>query len=214
MVPELRFGHEAGAVYVFRMFYNSSLSLLAPMLATIPFAQSFAAERNSGFLRSIMCRMPARRYAIGKLLSAALSGGLVLAGPLLGVLLWATSVYPIVADPNGNPVLVGRLSVEPLAFMWISVGIAFLFGATFSVVGLAGSVFFRSPYYANVVPLPLYIVPALFFVYAGLPYLDPPMMWSPSNNVGTTPATVGGQYAAVLVVSVFLFFTFMRLREE
>jgi hypothetical protein len=215
MVPEIGLAHSAGALYLFRTFYSSSIALLAPILATIPFSQSFAVERNSGFLRSIMQRMPERRYAAARLASTALAGGLVLVIPVAGALAWATASYPIVADPNGDPNVFGRmLIVSPLAFMWIAVGTAFLFGATSAIAGLATSTLFRNLYYANVVPLVLYLVPAFFLGMLGFGFLDPPMMWEPSNHVATTPLSVACQYALWLLASLVVFFRFLRLKEE
>ncbi|MDO8963837.1 MAG: hypothetical protein Q7W30_05010 [Coriobacteriia bacterium] len=215
MLPELRFANTAGALYLFRAFYSSALALLAPVIATVPFAQTYAAERNSGFSRSVFVRMASRRYAAIKLAVSAFTGGLVLALPVAGVALWVTGAYPMVADPNGPPTLFARtLPLAPVAFIWSQVAIAFAFGATFATVGLACSCVFRSPYFASVTPLALYLVPAFLFGSIGLGFLDPPMMWEPSNHIATSPLTVGAQYLVVLGTAAFVFFRFLRLKEE
>ncbi len=215
MLPEIPFARTAGALYLFRAFYSSALALLAPVIATVPFAQSYAIERNSGFSRSVLVRLTGRRYAGIKLAVSALTGGLVLALPVAGILLWATRAYSIVADPNGPPTLFARtIPLTPLAFMWVQVGVAFVFGATFATVGLACSCVFRSPYFASIMPLALYLVPAFFFGSIGLGFLDPPMMWEFSSHIATSPLTVGAQYLVFLAVATFVFFRFLRFKEE
>jgi len=217
MLPALQNADPAtGAYYPFARFHLSVLSLLAPLLATLPFSQSYAAERNSGFSKSVLQRLPERNYAISKLLVTALSGGLSLAIPLGGVLAWSLLRYPLVADAyNPPPQLFGHITAgSQLEYMLLALVLAFLFGATFAVVGLASSVLFRNPFYAHVVPVILYVVPAFVTGSLGLGYLDPPMMWDPSGNIGTTPFTVAAQYAFFLGVSVLVFVRFLRLREE
>lgn len=215
MLPELEYGPTQGALYLFRSFYSSGLGLLAPLLATLPFSHSYAVERNSDFSKAVMLRMPPLRYATVKLAVSALAGGLVLVIPVIAVLAWATATYPIVPDVNGLPRLFGNiLASSPSSYMSTMVALAFIFGATFAVVGLASSVFFRSAYYAHIIPLALYLVPAFFLGSVGLGYLDPPMMWEPANHVGTTPLTVVSQYAVFFVTGAVVFLAFLRVREE
>jgi len=217
MLPALQNADPAmGAYYPFSRFHLSVLTLLAPLLSTLPFSQSYAAERNSGFSKSVLQRLPQRDYAISKLLVTALAGGLALAIPLGGALAWSLGRYPLVADAfNPPPRLFGQITANSqLEYMLLALALAFLFGATFAVVGLASSVLFRNPFYAHVVPMILYIVPAFVTGSLGLGYLDPPMMWDPSGNIGTTPFTVVAQYAVFLGVSVLVFLRFLRFKEE
>jgi hypothetical protein len=207
---------DMGAYYVFSRFHSSVISLLAPILATLPFAQSYAAERNSGFSQAVLQRMSQVGYSTRKLLVAAASGGLALAVPVGGALVWSLSAYPLVPDPdNPLPLLFGHVHAgSQLQYMLFATALTFLFGATFAVVGMASSVLFRNPFYAHVVPMVLYIVPAFVTGSLGLGFMDPPMMWDPSGNIGTTPLTIATQYAVFLVVAVAVFNRFLRLREE
>ncbi len=215
-LPKLQFASEMGALRLFLWLHDGYISLLAPVIATIPFAQSYAIERNSGFSRFVMQRLSLARYQTAKLVSNALAGGLVLVIPLVSALIWVTAKYPMtVPDPNGNPPFFQNLDPpDPLVHMGLLIGLGFLFGATYATVGLATSVLFRNPYYANVIPFAIYIVFGFLFGLFGLGYLEPSVMWRPSNNTFATPATVALQYLVVWSISLFVYIRFFRAKEE
>ena len=216
VLPELRFANQTGSLYVFNRFHDGALAVLGPMVATLPFARSYSIERNARFSRSVLCRLRPHLYAATKLSTNALAGGLVLALPLAGAALWARLAFPEVTDPNGNPTFFPSqvATMSPAAYMCAMIGLAFLFGATFAMVGLAASVLFRRPFVANVLPLVLYVVPALFLFEFGLAYLDPPMMWDPGNHSRTSLASLLAQYALLGGGSVIVTLVFLRLKEE
>lgn len=215
VIPELKFAEMAGSVYVFLRFHESILAILAPVIATIPFAQSYAVERNSGFSRALMQRMPASEYKAYKLTANALSGGLVLAIPMAGMVIWATSSVPMIPDPNGDPSFFGSsFTPAPYAFMWLVVALSFAFGGTFATLGLALSTLFRNPFYANFLPLGAYLIPTMTFAFLGMAYLEPTMMWIPRSHIDTSIITVSSQYLVFVAASVMLFICCFRLREE
>src|SRR5690606_17776012 len=123
-LPKLQFASEMGALRLFLWLHDGYISLLAPVIATIPFAQSYAIERNSGFSRFVMQRLSLARYQTAKLVSNALAGGLVLVIPLVSALIWVTAKYPMtVPDPNGNPPFFQNLDPpDPLVHMGLLIG--------------------------------------------------------------------------------------------
>lgn len=214
-LPEARFAGEAGSLYVFQFFLEGPLPLLGPLLATLPFARSYAAERNAGFSLCVLRRLPLRSYAGAKLLANAIAGGLVLAIPVAAAAIWTRTAYAEIPDPAGDPRFLGaQAAVSPDVFMCAHVGLAFAFGATFATVGLAASVLFRRPFAAHVAPLVCFIVPALFFTYVGWDVLEPSVMLIPSSNSYVSPASLAAQYAFVAGASVAVTLAFFRLREE
>ncbi|MBT9283075.1 MAG: ABC transporter permease [Hydrogenibacillus schlegelii] len=204
------------ALHWFLYMHDGFLALLAPVIATLPFAQSYAVERNSGFSRLVLQRLPLVQYKIAKLLSNALAGGLVLALPLIAVIVWLTTKYPLhLADPNGDPPFFNNLpSPVPIVHIGLVIGLAFLFGATYATVGLAGSVLFRNPYFANVIPFAFYVILGFLLGLSGYSYLEPSLMWRPSNNSYATPFTVLGQYLVLWFVSLGVYLRFFRSRED
>jgi len=213
-IPETRFAGEAGSHYVF-LFFMEGLPWLAPLVATLPFARSYAAERNSGFSLSVLRRLPVSSYAGVKCLTNAVAGGLVLAVPVAAAAIWARTAYAEIPDPNGDPRFLGaHLTLSPSLYMCACVGLAFAFGATFATVGLAASVLFRRPFAAHVSPLVLLTVPAFFLPYAELAFLEPSVMLIPGSNTRASVASLAAQYTFFAVGSVVVIRAFFRLREE
>lgn len=57
--------------------------LLLPILACIPFADSFYTDKKSGFLKNILIRTDKKKYYISKYIAVFLSGGLAFVIPLI-----------------------------------------------------------------------------------------------------------------------------------
>jgi len=205
-----------GSLYWFVWLHEGYVALFSPVLATIPFARSYAQDRNSGFSRFVLQRLSTFRYSVIRLVSNALAGGLVLALPSAGAMLWVTAMFPMTP----------RIELAPSHFFWdlnppapfvymgLQVVTAFMFGATTSTLGLAASVLFRNSFYANVVPFALYSVFAFLFAFAGLHGLYPFVMWNPGINTNATTISFTAQYLVVWVVSLFVYIRFFRAREE
>lgn len=212
---DLPHGRETGAFGLFLYMTDGPVSILAPIIAAIPFAQSFATERNEGFSRLVLIRMPQVRYQAIRLLSTALSGGLVLAAPMAGLLVWLQSRFPLVEDINGpRPFFGAEFYPDQVTYMWLLVAVAFLFGATYATVGLAGSTLLRNPYYALVLPLAAYIMPNVLLANLRLERFSPAIMWTPSGIATATPAVFAALYACYWGVSLAVYFRCFRLQEE
>jgi len=213
--PELPWGDEVGAHYLYFRAYNGYASVLAAVVAVVPFASSYALERNEGFSRSILMRAETVRYQVVRLLSNALAGGLVLAVPMTAARLWLQARYPLIEDINGpRPFIGSSVYLDQVTHMWLLVGVSFLFGATYATVGLASSTLLRNPYYAYVIPFAVLMIPAILLGNTDFAFLNPAMMWDPSMNSKATPWSVGAQYAVFWAVSLTLYFRFFRSKEE
>jgi len=205
-----------GAQFWFIWMHSGFTALFSPVIATIPFASSYASERNSGFSIFVLQRLSPCRYLYTKLASNALAGGLVLALPSLLALLWVTAMFPMTSLIELAPShFFWDLSPPaPLIYMGLQVITAFLFGATSATLGLAASVLFRNSFYANVIPFVLYNIFGFLFAFAGLGGLEPFVMWNPSINTYATTTSFAAQYLTVWFVSLFVSIQFFRLKEE
>ncbi len=213
--PDLRWGDEVGVFYLYVRLFDGPVSLAAPVLAAVPFASSYALDRNEGFSRSILMRAETIRYQVVRLLSNALAGGLVLAVPMTGLLLWLQARYPLVESINGpSPFFGSTVYLDQVTHMWLLAGLSLLFGATYATVGLASSTLLRNPYYAYVIPFAAFMIPAILLGSTDFAFLYPAMMWAPSMNTKATALSVGAQYAVFWAVSLTLYFRFFRLKEE
>lgn len=216
--PDLEFAEFSGAFNLFLRLIDGPASLLAPILVTIPFAQSYALERNSGFSRNVLMRQSLRSYQASRLLANALAGGLVLALPLAGAVAWVSSAYPFISfHPETQPPVsfIGSYFFPDQAtYMWLMVAWMFLYGATVATVGLAVSTLLQNPYYANVAPFAILFVVGIIAHTLDMAHLSTTVMFSAASNLSATPLSVGAQYAVFWLVSLAVYFRFFRLKEE
>lgn len=205
-----------GSLYWFIWLHGGYTALFSPVLATIPFARSYAQDRNSGFSRFVLQRLSTFRYSVIRLVSNALAGGLVLALPSAGAMLWVTAMFPMIPRIElAQSHFFWNLSPpSPIVYMGLQITTAFMFGATTATLGLAASVLFRNSFYANVIPFFLYTLFAVIAAYSRLVYLSPFVMWDPSINTHATTTSFTVQYFVVWLVILFVYIRFFRAREQ
>jgi hypothetical protein len=137
---------------------------LAALLAALPFADSFLADRDQGFLRMIILRTPYHRYLIAKVLAVALAGGAsLLISEMIVFLLglaspadWS-SITMTAGVGGGGSLPTGPLrnlyALNPLIYLLYLLVSAFGFGAMCALLGLAASSIIHNRYVALAAPL-------------------------------------------------------------
>lgn len=63
--------------------HNGIISIIAPLIATLSFADSLALDRSSGYLRFILLRTSRRNYLLSKMFACAVAGGLAITLPFV-----------------------------------------------------------------------------------------------------------------------------------
>ena len=196
--------------------------LLAALLATLPFADSFLDDLNQGFLRQIVQRVPYRKYKAAKILTVALTGGfslvlavlLIFLAGLAGGMDWESRAYfsGYAAKPSApyGP-LGGLYTTNPIFYLLYLVASAFGFGAVYAVLGLAISPLIHNRYV--VLAGPLVLVQVLNFLEGrslhitnALNPLNGLMPFSTAYTLGTQLA----QFGVVFAVSVVVFLALAR----
>ncbi|MCB2178577.1 hypothetical protein KQH61_04095 [bacterium] len=163
-------------------------SMLAPLLAVIPYSDSYFNDMHSGFLRSLLMRVSYTKYLLIKYFSTALSGGLALALPLLIFYIYTNIMFsrgfnedmynrrlgtnPASFGPFGN-----MYQIHPDGYIFTLIGIGFLFGATFSIFGLMISLFTKNRYVPLATPFVVFIMVHFFTALFGIP------AWSPLSSL-------------------------------
>lgn len=141
--------------------------LIAPVIAVLAFGDSFVVDRAKGYLKYILLRSSYWKYLTAKFLANLLAGGTSLALPLL--LLYG---YTNLAFPRGfPPVINARIPYNtlpgPLGYLYgqspdvyilFLIGLAFIFGAAYSSLALALSMFIHNRYIVLATPFLLFIV--------------------------------------------------------
>ncbi len=127
-----------------RVYGNGLYPLLAPLVATLPYAEALALDRATGYRRAIRLRTTRRQYLISRLTAAALTGGLAVALPpagLFGLLHFFVPrglPPPELARMPGDYGPFGELFERaPDAYIAFLLALGFTFGVVWSVFGLA-----------------------------------------------------------------------------
>jgi hypothetical protein len=146
------------------LFYTP-FSLLAALLATLPFADSFLEDRNQGFLCHILARVPYRAYLAAKSLAVALAGGISVSGSVLlmgaGLVLSGRADFlarGFVSNSSLAPAApwgpLGWVYAEnPYLYLLFLLAAAFAFGAVYALLGLAVSTLINNRYVVLAAPL-------------------------------------------------------------
>ncbi len=138
--------------------------LLLPLLAALPFASSYAADVNSGYLRHLVIRTDKRRYLLAKLLAVWTSGGIATVFPLAASFMAATAVLPFRGPPRtanfiiGSNQLFGELYANtPLLYFLLASAVVFAFCGAMALIGTFLSLYVHQPFLLTVAPFTVYL---------------------------------------------------------
>lgn len=140
-----------------------ALSGFSPFAAIFPvlgYSVSFCEEYHSGYLRLITSRMGWKSYAVARLISIGLSGGMITGIPI--------SIVCLVGYFRGVLEIPGfylrtrmQFYIEHYGDWYILTGkciLGFLFGTLWALIGMAFSVWFCNRYVSLIAPFVLYEV--------------------------------------------------------
>ena len=143
-----------------------AISGFIPMLPVFPvlsYASRFCEEYGSGYHRMIFARMSPERFALMRMTSAGLSGGVAVAVPIL-ILCLVADWFGISEITDSNALRVPadlKMVVISMKYgygmlVFLKVLLGFLFGAAWAMVGLAFGVWFLNKYVSLIGPFVLY----------------------------------------------------------
>lgn len=191
---------------------TSILGLLAPLLATLPFADSYTVDKNTGYLKFIMVRAKAGRYFRAKFIANALAGGLALLLPLVFsfIVLWLWLPHGLPPKPGANWVF-GLMSqvfpTAPALYIGFLIFLAFLFGSTYATFGLALSIVANNNrYMVLATPFLFYNVGNFIIAILGPAQWTPPTTLAPHLAAASNWYTVFLPMAGIFLLSVGLWF--------
>ncbi|MCZ2096248.1 MAG: hypothetical protein LC121_08295 [Anaerolineae bacterium] len=182
--------------------------LFVPLLAVLPFADSYSLERASGYIRSILIRCTYRRYLLSKLTVNSIAGGLAVALPL-GIIFAASHLF---FTTGLAPFYESRLRPVgpassiyweyPALFILFLIGVGFVFGAVYATLGLSISFWTTNRYIVLATPFTLYHVANFILGVPGLEKWTPPMTFFPEGVNNSTWLTIFGELGFIFVVSL------------
>jgi hypothetical protein len=160
---------------------NAVYYYIIPLLAVLPFAWSYHADLQEGYMKNIAIRTDKRNFMLAKYVAAFASGGvgsmfigvfdLVLTMTALPVLCpeEGTRVYPIFS----NFFMADVYFTHPFLYVGFYLLMGFLTAGSFAILTMAVSNFVANRYIAIFFPFALFMVLHAIFPFIGLGAYDP-----------------------------------------
>ena len=160
---------------------SDMMTLVLPILCTLPYTTSFVDDVKSGFIKEYLPRTNIKSYLISKIIACAASGGAVLAiGVAFAYAMSALSFMPMEAALKP-----GEASINYLSQIVGKVAISMFSGALWSVLGMTFAAMTNSRFMAYASPFVVYYVLIIlheryfpdFFVLYPKEWLNPQSNW-------------------------------------
>lgn len=197
--------------------------LFAAILAVLPASTLFCEDYNSGYCKAILCRIERKRYLQETILCSGISGGLAIFIPTL--------ISDLILIANGKSNTVENMGINyftvfdetvyrEIQFIWgglflvlFLLLLAFLFGASWSMVGLCISALLPNRYIALAAPFALYFGSHLILYRMGDPLLFSPVnILMPATDFIPFPSFPLLYQAGMLIIVSFLSWKLLKRR--
>ena len=165
--PPNAFTEWIGASYTAQSFLYY---LILPILACIPFADSFFTDKKSGYIKNVLIRANRKDYFIGKYLATFIAAGIAVVIPLI-VNLIITSMFLPSYIPNVSTYgQIGQVSMwskvfftHPYIYILGYLIIDFIFSGFIATIGLSISLIAEYRFMVIIAPFLIYV-----FIYSVL----------------------------------------------
>ena len=210
--------YDSADVFLRCIGYNSSsiLCVVAPLLASLVFSNSYLQDKDSNYLKFIYSRLDKRKYIISRLLTNALSSGIVILLALLLVLIFITLLLGVRVNSNSLFNITGAFTFIYTKSKWIYIlyfiGNLFIFNIVFSTIGLGLSPFINNKYLAFLCPFAIYMISMTLFPYIGLNFLNMGMLFL--TNTAKSELFVIMYESVLLIIGIILFYLGVQYRNE
>ncbi|WP_039237420.1 ABC transporter permease [Clostridium sp. K25] len=152
---------DASSIFIRTRYMNSSsyLFVIAPILATMIFSDSYLLDKESGFLKSIYVRMSKRKYIFTKIMVNSIVSGLVIALASAIVLIILIKMYGIrdVHMQSGLGAFSFIFYKSRILYCVFLILISFIFNAIFATLALGISpLAMLAPFFYYIIAVPLF----------------------------------------------------------
>lgn len=188
----------------------SYLGLLAPLLASLVYSDSYLSDKSSGYLNFIYIRTNKKNYIITKLLVNILSSGLSIVLASLLMLIFLISIFGItinsenvlnLSGPFSNIYYSGNKSL----YFFIILSISFIFNCIFSTLSLAISTFVNNKYISFLAPFFYYIISGSLFIIIGVSKLNATRLFMPKNDISISETIIYQSFLLILGTITFIY---------
>lgn len=196
--------------------------LIAPILATIPFGDSFFGDKKSGHIKNVFIRTKKSHYYIAKYVATFIVGGLAAVVPLLLNFYLTTLVLPsLVPQVAGTGYLVDSLSMwyelffsQPFVYVFLYLLIDFVFFGLIATLALSISHFVENRFVFLLAPFLLKVIMSFVLRSIGLFQYDPTIFlipYQPAKGIDISYILV---VAGILFALTFGTFYFKGVRDD
>lgn len=193
---------------------------LFPFFAVLPFASSFALDKNSGYLNFILQRTNREQYFRSKFIVNALMGGVAVVIPLVltFAITWILLPHGIIPEGHESQNFIPDKAFKdlyfsmPAVYVFLMIGIAFLYGMAYASLGLAVSAIISSSYIILATPFLLFHMANFILAVLGFSAWTPSASLAPYIVSNASILSIFVPFTGIFSFS-FLFWYLMSKRE-
>lgn len=187
------------------VFAASGFGPFAAIFPGLAHASVFCEEYNSGYLKMIFSRMSVRKFGGIRIVTVALSGGVMLAVPIT-IACSMAYYFGIPGIPGGSDegLMSGLVALSYIKnygdwylFAW-KILLGFLFGCIWALAGLAFAVWIPNKYVSLIAPFVLY--ESMWLGLGKVPVLNPIYLWR-GDDLNNYPLSCMMECVYVLVAA-------------
>lgn len=187
-------------VMIFLQGYNgdrSLLTILAPLIATLPFAAQHVENSKSGTMKYLVARMGYKKYFNSNFIINLVTSFIIFT---LGMDIFFIGCFVFFSKDLNMDAYMGITGVSAYKILADKSALLYILaiilhcgfvGACYSSVGLALSYFIKNKFIAWIGPFIIATIGSLFAMFVGLTKLEPMAIFDVSRVQGMTPVFVG-----------------------
>jgi len=192
----------------------SMFFILFPILACLPFSDTYYTDRKSGYIKNVFIRTKKINYYVAKYIAAFISGGVSVIVPLLLNLMLTAMVLPsILPDPStgffsifSNSMWCDIFYSDPYLYIFMYLAIDFVFAGLFAAISLVFSDIVTNRFFVILAPFIVYIFIFTFCNLIGHNKYNPFVFLNPTQQtVGITFSFIFSVMMITWVLSKMIF---------
>ncbi|MDU6480896.1 MAG: hypothetical protein E6538_02805 [Paeniclostridium sordellii] len=191
-------------------FYPQIFFMIFPILSSIPFANSYWIDKNSGFSKNICTRCKKINYITSKYIINFIVGGIVVIIPFIVSIYIVFMILPAVKPSVfytydlAKSMFNNLYYSNPYIYIFAYLLIYFMYGGVYASIGLTVSIFSKNKFSSVAVPSLVYI--SMYILETlGLPQLVPSIFFNAMQPV------IGININSIIAIFLILFFISLLL---
>ncbi len=194
--------------------------LLLPLIATLPFGNSYVTDKKTGYIKNIYTRTKKQDYILAKYIAVFLSGAVAVVLPLLINFYLTSLVLPSIAPDSASYSSVvfsyskwsNLFYSNPFVFELLYMLITFIFSGLISSTALIISFFVNNKLIVAFAPMIIYVFLSSLADISGFQNIDLMRTINPTQGYGDTTSVL--IYALILFFVTFIPFYFYEVRSD